>query len=460
MAVLSTPAVVRIAWAVDPVGFVSKQLGASPWSKQIEILEAVRDYSRVAVRSCNGSGKTYIAAHVVLWWLMCHTDAVVITTAPTGHQVRDILWREIRRAYNENQFLIGGNLLRTSLDMGDKHFALGLSTDTPERFQGFHEGHILFVVDEASGVREGIFEAIEGSLTSADAKVLLLGNPTSLRGTFYEAFHRRRGLWKTIHISAFDTPNLQQDNVGIPSLVTPKWVADAEKNWGTESYLYQVRVLGDFPTESEDTLIPLKLIEQAVELGVVSSEHDSGNEDGAQVEIGVDVARFGSDKTAICVRRGDQVISLETFSRQDTMNTAGQVVRVSRKYSPGAIRIDEIGIGAGVIDRLRELKVPHVEGVNVARRAGNPEHFSNLRAELFDGLRERFQDRRMSIPGDPELISQLASIRYSFTSSGQMRIEDKDDLRARGERSPDLADALMLAFAKRPERGYRVWAGS
>ena len=452
MAVLSTPAVVRIAWAVDPVGFVSKQLGASPWSKQIEIIEAIRDHSRVAVRSCNGSGKTYIAAYVVLWWLMCHTDAVVITTAPTGHQVKDVLWREIRRAYNENQFLIGGNLLRTSLDMGAKHFALGLSTDTPERFQGFHEGHILFVVDEASGVREGIFEAIEGSLTSADAKVLLLGNPTSLRGTFYEAFHKRRGLWKTIHISAFDTPNLQQDNVGIPSLVTPKWVADAEKNWGTESYLYQVRVLGDFPTESEDTLIPLKLIEQAVELGVVSSEHDSGNEDGAQVEVGVDVARFGSDKTAICVRRGDQVISLETFSRQDTMNTAGQVVRVSRKYSPGAIRIDEIGIGAGVIDRLRELKVPHVEGVNVARRAGNPEHFSNLRAELFDGLRERFQDRRMSIPGDPELISQLASIRYSFTSSGQMRIEDKDDLRARGERSPDLADALMLAFAKRPER--------
>ncbi|MCH7982640.1 MAG: hypothetical protein IIC28_01590 [Chloroflexi bacterium] len=483
MAVLSTPAVVRIAWAVDPVGFVSKQLGASPWSKQIEIIEAIRDHSRVAVRSCNGSGKTYIAAYVVLWWLMCHTDAVVITTAPTAHQVKDVLWREIRRAYNENQFLIGGNLLRTSLDMGAKHFALGLSTDTPERFQGFHEGHILFVVDEASGVREGIFEAIEGSLTSADAKVLLLGNPTSLRGTFYEAFHRRRGLWKTIHISAFDTPNLQQDNVGIPSLVTPKWVADAEKNWGTESYLYQVRVLGDFPTESEDTLIPLKLIEQAVGVshraceahlpddwreqsddmklrGARQGEGGSAVASSANYEVGVDVARFGSDKTAICVRRGDQVISLETFSRQDTMNTAGQVVRVSRKYSPGAIRIDEIGIGAGVIDRLRELKVPHVEGVNVARRAGNPEHFSNLRAELFDGLRERFQDRRMSIPGDPELISQLASIRYSFTSSGQMRIEDKDDLRARGERSPDLADALMLAFAKRPERGYRLWAGS
>jgi len=466
---------IRSAWAEDPVRFVSEKLGANPWSKQIEILEAVQGNSRVAVRSCNGSGKTYIAAHVVLWWLMCHSDAMVITTAPTEHQVRDILWREIRRAYHGNSELIGGKMLRTSLEPGDKHFALGLSTDTPERFQGFHEGHILFVVDEASGVREGIFEAIEGSMTSADAKVLLLGNPTSLRGTFYEAFHKRRGLWKTIHISAFDTPNLQQGNTEIPSLVTPKWVVDAEKNWGTESYLYQVRVLGDFPTESEDTLIPLKLVELATQHGSSSihsgltqagenrEKGEAGEvgeiEDGV-VEVGVDVARFGSDKTAICVRRGDRVISIETFTRQDTMRTAGQVVRISRNFSPSAIRIDEIGIGAGVIDRLKELKIPNVEGVNVARRAGNPEHFSNLRAELFDGLRERFQDGRISIPVDAELISQLASIRYSFTSSGQMRIEDKDDLRARGERSPDLADAVMLAFAKRVERGYKLWAGS
>ena len=460
----SFPETVRSAWAADPVKFASVKLGAKPWSKQAEILEAVRDHSRVAVRSCNGSGKTYIAAHVVLWWLMCHTDAMVITTAPTEHQVRDILWREIRRAHRGNSALIKGKLLRTSLELGDKHYALGLSTDTPERFQGFHEGHILFVVDEASGVREGIFEAIEGSLTSAGAKVLLLGNPTSLRGTFYEAFHRRRGLWKTIHISAFDTPNMQPGGAEIPSLVTPKWVADAEKNWGTDSYLYQVWVLGDFPTESEDTLIPLKLVELAVKRGVLEVEAGeasvASDADEELIEVGVDVARFGSDKTAICVRRGNQVVMLESFARQDTMATAGQVVNISRKYSPVAIRIDEIGIGAGVIDRLKELKIPHIQGVNVARRAGNPEHFSNLRAEFFDGLRERFQDERISIPGDAELISQLASIRYSFSSSGQMRIEDKDDLRVRGERSPDLADALMLAFAKRPTQGYRVWAGT
>ncbi len=444
---------VRAIWANDPVRFTSATLGASPWSKQIEILEAIRDNVRLAVRSCNGSGKTYIAAHVVLWWLMCHPNAIFITTAPTAHQVRNILWREIRCAHHENAAAVGGTLLRTSLELGDKHYAQGLSTDTPERFQGFHEGHILFVVDEASGVREGIFEAIEGSMTSAGAKVLLLGNPTSLKGTFYEACHKRRGLWKTIHISAFDTPNLVKNEVVMPSLVTPKWVADAEQNWGTESYLYQVRVMGEFPSESEDTLISLKLVESAASEDRLAVSTDDF------IEVGVDVARVESDKTAICVRRGNKIVWLESFGRQDTMGTAGRVARIAREHSPSAIRIDEIGIGAGVVDRLHELEIPKVEGINVARRASKPEQFANLMGELYDGLRERFMGGRIAIPDDSDLISQLASVKYSFTSSGQMRIEGKDELRSRGEHSPDLADAVMLAFAKSADRGFRFWVG-
>ena len=239
----------------------------------------------------------------------------------------------------------------------------------------------------------------------------------------------------------------------MPSLVTPKWVADAEQNWGTESYLYQVKVMGEFPNESEDTLISLKLVESA------ASEDRMAVPTDDFIEVGVDVARFGSDKTAICVRRGNKIVSLESFGRQDTMGTAGRVARIAREHSPSAIRIDEIGIGAGVVDRLHELEIPKVEGINVARRASKPEQFANLRAELYDGLRERFMGGRIAIPDDSDLISQLASVKYSFTSSGQMRIEGKDELRSRGERSPDLADAVMLAFAKTAGRGFRFWAG-
>lgn len=437
--------------------FVKDELHAKLWKKQEEILEAVRDNTRVAVRSCNGSGKTFIAAHAVLWWLTCFHDSIVITTAPTEHQVRDVLWREIRRAYHENEEIIGGKLLRTSLELDDKHYAQGLSTDTPERFQGFHEGHILFVVDEASGVREGIFEAIEGSMTSKNARMLLLGNPTALSGYFYEAFHSRRSLWKTIHISAFDTPNFadkDDEDVTWPNLVTPQWVKDAKVNWGEDSPMYQIRVLGDFPSESEDTLISLKTIENAVE----GKDQVPDTQDGRPVELGVDVARFGSDRTVICARRGDRVIDIASYTKKDTMETAGLVNEFVKRYSPSCVRVDAIGVGAGVVDRLKELEVPGVTGINVARRATNREHFANLKAELYDGLRERFQQGRIRIPSDRKLISELASIRYSFSSSGQIRIEDKDELRSRGRPSPDMADALMLAFAQTPRSGFMVWS--
>ncbi len=444
------------AWQKDPVEFVKDHLKASLWTKQEEILEAVRDNTRVAVRSCNGSGKTFIAAHAVLWWLRCFPDSIVITTAPTEHQVRDVLWREIRRAYHDNEELIGGKLLRTSLELDDKHYAQGLSTDTPERFQGFHEGHILFVVDEASGVREGIFEAIEGSMTSDNARMLLLGNPTTLSGSFYEAFHSRRSLWKTIRISAKDTPNFadEGEEVTWPNLVTPQWVNDAKVNWGEDSPMYQIRVLGEFPSESEDTLISLKIIENAV----AGKDEAPELQDDEPVELGVDVARFGSDRTVICARRGDRVIEMASYTKKDTMETAGLVKALVERYSPACVRVDSIGVGAGVVDRLKELEVPGVTGINVAQRATNPEHFANLKAELYDGLRERFQQGRIRIPNDQKLISELASIRYYFTSSGQTRLEDKDDLRGRGQPSPDLADALMLAFAHSPRRGFKMWA--
>jgi hypothetical protein len=140
------------------------------------------------------------------------------------------------------------------------------------------------------------------------------------------------------------------------------------------------------------------------------------------------------------------------------MQTAGRVVDAVRRHSPAAVRVDEIGVGAGVLDRLRELGTQGVTGVNVAQRASRPEHFANLRAELYDGLRERFQQGRIAIPDDQALVAELASLKYSFTSSGQVRLEGKEDLRSRGLPSPDRADALMLAFASGTRRAYKVWA--
>lgn len=471
-----------------PVAFVRQDLKTNLWSKQAEILRAIKKSKRVAVRSCNGSGKTFVAATAVIWWLLAHADtsAMVVTTAPTQHQVRDLLWREIRSLYFRNAALIGGEIGRTTLELGPRHYATGLSTDSPERFQGFHETNILFVVDEASGVREEVFEAIEGSMTSRRVRLLLIGNPTSLSGTFYKAFHQRRTQYKTIHISAFDTPNVSAGRtsvlgriypppnplpkeggpdssikrITVPGIVTPDWIDDAAQTWGTNSAQYQVRVLGEFPTQANDTLIPLTQIEQAIGDQSGSAPDHQVVDLAAPVEIGVDVARFGTDRTVICVRQGSHVIAINQHQKLDTMQTTGLVVKAINDYNPKSVRIDEIGIGAGVLDRLHELGHNQVEGINVGNKATDPEHFFNLRSELYDNLRARFEERTIVIPNDEDLIGQLASLRVEYTSRGQLKVEAKETMRRRSLPSPDKADALMLAFApEKPRSNFQIWTG-
>ena len=164
-------------YSPDPVGFVRDVLGLDPWRKQVEILEAVRDHSRVTVRACHGVGKTFIAAGTGLWWLLAFPNAVVVTTAPTGRQVKELLWREIRRMHRKSRQVLPGDVRETSVKVSDDVYALGFSTDESDRFQGFHSRHLLIIVDEASGLPESIYESIDGCLTTIGSHLLLIGNP-------------------------------------------------------------------------------------------------------------------------------------------------------------------------------------------------------------------------------------------------------------------------------------------
>lgn len=231
---------------LDPVWKAKNLFGFHPWSKQAEILHAVRKHKRVAVRSSHGIGKTAIAACVVLDF-MTEGPCRVITTAPTWSQVEQLLWREIaqRHAQIEGGF---GTIYKTMLEVDKNWVAMGLSTDTPERFQGHHHERLLLVVDEASGVDELIYEASMGYLTAGGARMLLIGNPTKTSGTFYRAFKPESG-WHRIHVSAFDTPAFTGEQVPANvtrALVTKEWVADAKIQWGEDSSAYKIRVLGDF----------------------------------------------------------------------------------------------------------------------------------------------------------------------------------------------------------------------
>lgn len=240
----------------DPVGFCAEVLGFEAWSKQAEILRSLRDHQRTCVRSCHGSGKTAVAARAVLWFLAAFPRSRVITTAPTWQQVKEQLWREIAVGFREADGFIDGQLDDARLELGHDWFALGLSTDRPERFQGHHAEHLLLVVDEASGVAESIYESAEGFLTTPGSRVLLIGNPTRPSGQFFRCFHSERALWNTVSISAFDMPwhtgEKVPDSVA-RRLVSKEWVESSRTKWGEGSPLWSVRVLGDFPSTSDDT---------------------------------------------------------------------------------------------------------------------------------------------------------------------------------------------------------------
>ncbi|HEY8354397.1 MAG TPA: AAA family ATPase [Methylophilaceae bacterium] len=427
----------------DPVFFVRHVLGGDPWEKQEEVLNAVRDHRRVAVRACHGVGKTKVAAWVALWFLYCHRNSKVITTAPTWHQVENLLWREIHAAHATSRIPLGGKVLQTQIELGKQWFALGLSTDKPERFQGFHAENILLIVDEASGVDQRIFEAAEGFLTSPGAKLLLIGNPTQLSGEFYNAF--RSPLYHKIHISAFDSPNLKAGRIVRPYLVTPEWVEEKRIQWGEDSPMWYSRVLGEFPEQGDDTLIPLAWIEAAQERWC---EYMNREPDGDEpVELGVDVARYGSDSTVIVVRRGICAEIVRVIRGQNTMQVTGAVIDALRSTGATVAKVDVVGIGAGVADRLKELDWP-VQEMNAGEPARDKERFVNRRAEWYWALRERFQKGDIAIEPDEELAAQLASLKFKFDSRGRIQIESKEDMRKRGLPSPDKADALMLAFAE------------
>lgn len=432
----------------DPAAFMAIWLGADLWDKQIEIAESVRDHRRTAVKSCHGSGKSYLAARIVIWFLHAFPSSIVLTTAPTQNQVKNILWRNVGAAYEGKRSPLLGRCLQTEIDIAPDWYALGFKAEdtASDRFQGFHAENALVVIDEAAGVDDRVYEALDAVMTSEQARMLLIGNPTNPQGEFYNAFHSSRDLYHTITIAASDTPNMQAGRTIRPYLITQAWIDDAIAKHGKESPYVVARVNAEFPTASDNNLIPLAWIEAA-------DARRTDTSDGV-LEAGLDVARMGSDQSALCIRQGMTPVHESAWSGMDTMETVGKVRSILADFPPlTALKVDVIGIGAGVADRLKEAGYPVIE-VNVARQSSDPERWPNQRHELWWELRELFRTGQIAGPIDDSTMGQIASPRYRYDSrhTGAI-IESKEEMRKRGIRSPDRAEALMLAFLTPPERG-------
>lgn len=437
----------------EPSIFIEKILGLHLWEKQAEIAEAVRDNQITAVRSCHGAGKTAIAANIALWYLFTRPYSTVITTAPTGRQVTELLWKEIRKAYKNARGPLGGYLLpkAAKLSVDDDWILIGFSTDDDVNFQGWHSrGGTLVIFDEAPGVDHKIWDAVKGVLVGRDDRLLAIGNPTESSGPFYNLFRDNVGC--CIHISAHDIPNVKERRTVIPGLSTHEWVEDRQSEWGESSPLFQARVLGNFPDSDDRTLVPLSWIDAACERWKRYTASGAWPTTGGQ--LGVDVARHGSDKTVII----DAIPTLGIreifrFPRQSTMETVGSVIETIKKTGAQAARIDSDGIGAGVFDRLIEVvddKTARIVEMRGGMKSSDPTRYLNSRAEWFWTLRERLNPEAeipLAIPDDDNLRGQLSGMRWSLSSKGQIKIESKDDMRARGMKSPDEADAAAYALA-------------
>lgn len=462
------------------------------WSKQREIIKALVEHRKVAVKSGHGTGKTFSAGGLALYFAYVW-HCIVLTTAPTFRQVRRALWGEIHWLFNNALNPLGGRLNQVSLDLGDKWFIEGFATDKPmENITGIHEENVCVIIDEAGGVPDLTFEAIEGILTSENSFVLYIGNPINAEGPFADAFKPNSKFYK-VSVSCYDIPNVKYSSNFYTKLTSHQWVRDKEIKWGKESNMFKVRVLGEFPDESKDTLIPIRYIEAALRRG-----KDGSMPPDQVLSFGLDVARQGGDDTVFGAKYASGLFKvLETTSKKRETDTVGRMkviydemvpknfplakleepsvvdrlkllngeFSVSEKKEPPApivsrppINVDDIGLGGGVTDMLLEDNYP-VNGINVSeapdefdtRKVEHPELFLNKRAQFYWHLRTLFQDNLIAID-DEELAFELSKIRIEFLRSGKIKIVDKDTLRKPPPigigRSPDRAEACMLACSR------------
>lgn len=412
------------------------------WGKLEEVCEEIVKNRRVVIPSGHGVGKTWIVARLALWFLFCFPPAKVITTAPTWSQVEMLLWSEISKAYNTSQFPLGGRLLSVDLKIKEDWFATGISTrgKVSERdfgapkFQGFHSPNLLVLLDEGPGVEHEIWTSVETLITGENNKIIAIGNPTSPTGDFYNAC--KSPLWKKIEISCFDHPNVKNGEIVIPGAVTREWIEERRQEWGEGTPLWDSKVLGKFPIEGTDTLIPLAWAEACVALDL-SAEGDK--------RLGIDVARYGDDKTVFTIIFGAVVRPQEAVNKKDTNFTIGRACALHDREGFDSIGVDDTGVGGGVTDGLEDRGL-EVDAVNFGASAIEDDKFENRKAELYWVLREDIRDKKISLPDDKELINELCSIKFAYTRKGKIKIESKDDMKKRGLKSPDKADSLAIAW--------------
>lgn len=458
-------------WQKDPNAYFHEVLNFNPDDWQAKAADDLANYPRISIKSGQGVGKTGLEAAVALWFLTCFPFPRVVATAPTKQQLHDVLWAEIAKWMSQSpllkELLVWSKTYVRMRGYEERWFAVARTATHPENMQGFHEENMLFIVDEASGVSDPIMEAIRGTLTGSNNKLLMCGNPTKASGTFFDSFNRDRTQFRNFTVSSADSQRTNKES--IESLVN---------KYGWDSNVVRVRVRGLFPTQEDDVFIGISLLEQCS-----SKLYElPGDKRSNIVIIGCDVARYGDDETVIYLNDRGILHMVRNYRGQNLMWTAGELVSVYREFIVAEqnrenearrnheeyhaysgqiyVQLDDTGLGGGVTDRLREVKKEQrlsrmaIVPINAAEKietdtpAGklSAQRYNDLTTDMWASLRDHLRNKDIVVEDNDVAFAQISGRKYSMASNGRLAIEPKKDMKKRGLDSPDRGDAIAMAL--------------
>lgn len=429
------PASSPLPWQRDVLDYIGSQLrsGAS-----------ARGPIQIAVASGHGIGKSALVSWLILWGLATCVDTRGVVTANTAAQLQTKTWAELGKWHQLAPIRHWVTLKAESISCSDDAHTrtwridqIPWSITRTEAFAGLHNQgrRILLIFDEASAIPDSVWEVAEGALTDQDTEIIwaVFGNPTQNTGRFRECFGRLRHRWHTRQVDSRTVSITNKSQIN-------QWIND----YGEDSDFVRVRVKGQFPRASSSQLIPSDIVEAARKATPISWVSDP-------VVIGVDVARYGDDQSVIAIRQGLDARSRpwRAYRGLDTMQLSGEVASVASDIARQGIRVhaifvDGVGVGAGVVDRLRELGYPVID-VQAGRQSPD-RRYHNLRAKMWCEMRD-WLNRGGAIPDNQMLADDLTGPQYGYQSDSRLQLERKDDMRRRGLSSPDHADALAMTFA-------------
>lgn len=442
-------------YAQHPVQFVEDVIRAKPDNEQAQIMQSVADNTMTSVRSGHGVGKSAVEAWVAIWFLSTRPFPKIPCTAPTQHQLFDILWAEISK-WLRNAPGLQSEIVWTKEKVylkgyPEEWFAVARTATKPDALQGFHADDVLYIIDEASGVRDEIFEPVLGSLSTPGARLLMCGNPTQKSGFFYDSHTKNRAAYSTFHIDGRQSKR-----------VSPDFVKKIIDMYGEDSDVFRVRVAGDFPLNEDDVFISLPLVERSIM--TEPTQRITPN----SIRIGCDVARFGDDKTVIGSKVDEKVEIVKKRRGQDTMKTADDIVmlyyELLKKHptykDPVTVAVDDGGVGGGVVDRLKQMQRNNPENlgqmnivpVKFGQRIQHKHYHDSttyMMAVVKSLLSPHDEDGKQKpveliLPNDDDLVAQLSGRKYHLTENSKIKVESKKDMKDRGLPSPDEADCVLL----------------